>query len=397
MPFDIVQLMPQISALADYYADHVMPDLAVCVEQAQALLQQTERDGLCQAAQSQAPRVLAFPWEEPSQPYLVARPVTDYRILASDGSDIDPDPHLRVPYALIHVALVALAYNPPDFWVKPHVGLRFRREDLRIAVPGDAEPVPVDRLVVDTLRAYEELAGLWQRVLELPADPFHRPLLAMMDGFILWQHRGEKQEELGHKYLADGVHILTEFHRAGVPIVSFDNTHHYEVVRTLMALECPTPDRMACAGCREAPPRCRILRDLADSDLFGFLPPGARSAIFQPVYRGETGWRLPQAIRSQDPRLGFFYVNTGVEIARIEMPLWIREAGLLDLVHGIVVDQCQPLRAETAGYPVALTLAHNEAALTPRDRQAVQLMVDEALARRGVYLVPSAKARAKGG
>lgn len=397
MPFDIARLMPQIGEMADYYAAEVGPEKQACIEQATALLQESGQEELRQAAANEkAGRVLAFPWEEPGQIYPLGKPVTDYRILASDGSDIDPDPHLPVPYAIIHTAVVGLAYNPPACWVSPHLTFRFRREDLQIVVSPDREAIPVDRLVVDTLRAYEELAALWREVERLPPDPAGRPLLAMMDGFILWRHRGEKQEAFGDRCLGDSIDLLEHFQRADVPLVNFDDTQHYEVVRTLLASECSEPERMFCSECPTPKHRCLILRDLGDRDLFHFLPLGARSALFQPIYRGETTWRLPEPLRARDPRLVFFYVRTGPEIARVELPLWIHEAGLLDLVHAIVVDQCRPTRAERAGYPVALSMAHHEAILTSNDRRNIEWMIEEALARRGVFAAPSVKAQMKG-
>jgi hypothetical protein len=395
MPFDLAHLMPHISALADYYADQVLPDRDARVKEATALLQQTRQDELRAAAQGQAPRVLAFPWEEPAEPVPLPAPVTAYRVLASDGSDIDPDPHQPVQYAVIHLAVAGLAYEPPDSWLEHVVRFRFRSEEMEITLPEAGETVPVDRLVLDTLRAYEEMAALWEGVQALDADPHGRPLLAMMDGIILWQHRGEKQETFGDRMLADSARLLAHFKRAGVPLVSFDITPHREVVRTLMALACPDPDQANCAACENPPAGCAVLQGLEDRDLFSFLPAQARSAVFQPMYRGKTSWRLPEEVRGDDPRLAFFYVHTGMQLARVELPLWVRDAGLLDAVHGIVVDQCRPLRTETAGYPVALTLAHNEAILTTGDRQAIQWMVEEALARRRVYLRPSAKAQMK--
>lgn len=397
MPFDVARLMPHIADLADYYADEVLPNRQARAREAMALLRAVGQEELRRAADSQTVRVLASPCEEPGQAYPLRQAVTDYRILASDGSDIDPDPHLPIPYAVIHVALVGLAYNPPRCWVKPHVSFRFRQEDLQIVISPEREPIQVDRLVVDTLRACQELAALWHGVEALPPDPHGRPLLAMMDGFILWQHRGENQAAFGERCLGESVALLHKFAQAAVPLVSFDDTPHYEVIRTLMAASCHDPDRMFCAGCPDIPSRCRVLRELEDRDLFGFLPEGARSALFQPVYRGQTSWRLPPAVRHQDPRLAFFYLRTGSEIARVELPLWTRDAGLLDLVHAIVVDQCRPTRAEKAGYPVALSMAHSEALLTPADRRQIEWMVEEALARRRIFLSPSIKAQAKGG
>jgi len=397
MPFDLARLMPAITQLATYYADELAPDLLASSTQAWALIQQAHEEELRQAAQQHTLRVLALPLEDPARAFPAPPPIQTYRVLASDGSAMDPNPHLPARYLLLHCALAGLAYAPPAYWTDHATHLLFRRDELEVAYPGTGGPVAVEGPVVATLRAYEELRLLWEGAQQLPADPHGRPLLAMMDGIILWTHRGTGpgHDALKEDYLTRSVALLEEFRRALIPLVSFTSMpHHSEVVSTLLARFCTSAGRLACAECRAPGNPCQALLGLEDRNLFGFLPEGARSATFQPIYQGETRWRLPGAVLGQDPSLVFFYVNTG-EIARVELPLWIQEAGLLDLVHGIVVDQCRARRAETPGFPVALDLAHHEAVLTPRDRGAIQMLVEEALARRLIFAAPSAKARAK--
>ncbi len=400
MPFDLAHLMPQISALASYYADELAPERFTCTERAQALLRQATQESLGRAAQQNAQRVLAAPLEEPAQAFPAVPAPPAYRVLASDGSAIAPDPHFPARYALFHTALAGLAYTPPGYWTSQRARLLYRDEELEIAAPGAGQPISLEGPAIDTVRADEELQALWAGVQEALADPAGRPLLAMTDAIILWTHRGSGpgQEAFRDEYLARGLAVLDEFRRAGIPLVSFTSMpHHREVVSTMLTQHCPDPERMLCRDCPHPSEPCTILRGLVDRDLFAFLPPGTRSALFQSIYQGETRWRYPREVWALDPRLAFCYLNAGTtEVARLEFPLWIVQAGLLDQLHSIVLDQCRPQRAETPGYPLALTLAHQEAVLTTRDRQAVQLMVEEALARRGVYAAPSAKAQAKG-
>jgi hypothetical protein len=219
-----------------------------------------------------------------------------------------------------------------------------------------------------------------------------------MDAILLWTHRGTGPDHtaLREEYLSRSVALLSRFQQAAVPLVSFISMpHHREVVNTLMAQYCPADRRMACAQCQDPPAPCGFLRGVQDRHLFGFLPEGARSAIFQAIYQGDTRWRLPEAAWEHDPQLVFFYLNTGSDIARVELPFWIVQEGLGELVHSILVDQCGPLRAEVAGYPVVLSMAHHEAILTTRDRRSIQTSIDEALARRQVYVAPSVKAQMK--
>ncbi|MGC8958416.1 MAG: DNA double-strand break repair nuclease NurA [Chloroflexia bacterium] len=398
MPFDIAHLMPAIEDLASYYASEVVPDLHNCSEAARALLQETSRETLEEVSCKPALRVLAMPLEDPGRALAAPPPPEGYRVLASDGSSVDVDPHFPARYVLLHTALAGLAYGPPAYWTEHVPRLFFRREELELAYPGSEEPVEVEGPVVVTLRAYEELRALGEGVGRLLQSPDDRPLLAMMDAVILWTHHGSGpgHEALREDYLRRSVEQVDRFRKWGVPLVSFTSMpRHREVVNTLLALGCPQERKLACSDCREPRRECLFLQGLQDRHLFSFLKEGERSALFRPVYRGDTAWRLPPGVQPFDPELVFFYLNTGPEVARVEMPLWIFRDNLLPTVHAVLLDQCRPRRADTVGYPLALTLAHREAVLTAQDRRFIQWLVEEALARRGLYLPPSAKAEMK--
>jgi len=397
MPFDIARLLPAIEDLASYYASEVVPNLRTCSEVAWKWLRETPQERLDRASREPALRILATPLEDPGQALAAPPPPPGYRVLASDGSSVDVDPHFPARYVLLHIALAGLAYTPPAYWTEHIPRLFFRQEELELTFPGSEEPVEVEGPVVATLRAYEELRALREGVAQALQNPDDRPLLAMMDAVILWTHHGSGpgHDALREDYLRHSVKLVEEFRKEGVPLVSFTSMpHHREVVNTLLALVCPKERKLACTDCQEPVEECLSLQGLQDRHLFSFLKEGERSALFRPVYRGNTAWRLPQGVQS-DPELAFFYLNTGPGIARCELPLWIAQAGRLPAVHAIVFDQCRPQRAEVAGYPLALTLAHREAVLTARDRQFLQWMVEEALARRGLYLPPSPKAEMK--
>ena len=85
--------------------------------------------------------------------------------------------------------------------------------------------------------------------------------------------------------------------------------------------------------------------------------------------------------------MGFCYLATPYEVARLEFPLWVLEAGLLDRVQSIALSQC----ALGEGYPKVLTLAHNFAILRNEDRESYFFMLERA----GLIQAPSEKARGK--
>ncbi len=397
MPFDVSRLMSAIEDLASYYASEVVPSIHACSEEAQKLLQETSLEALQEASREQTLRVLAVPLEEPARPIAALAPPPGYRVLASDGSSVDIEPHFPARYVLLHTALAGLAYNPPAYWTEHIPRLFFHRDELELTYPGSEEPVEVEGPVVNTLRAYEELRALGEGVQQVLQRNDSRPLLAMMDAVLLWTHHGSGpgHDALREDYLRRSVEQVKQFEEWGVPLVSFTSMpRHREVVNTLLTLACPEERKAVCSDCRAPCRECLLLKGLQDRHLFSFLKEGERSAPFRPIYRGDTSWRLPPGV-AYDPQPVFFYLHTGSEVARVEMPRWIVGADLLPTVHAIILDQCRPRRSEVAGYPLALTLAHREAILTARDRQFVRWMVEEALARRGVYLPPSAKAEMK--
>ena len=87
------------------------------------------------------------------------------------------------------------------------------------------------------------------------------------------------------------------------------------------------------------------------------LQPGERSGVF-----GSTS----KILEDYGPhRICFFYVNTGSEIGRVEIPLWVAtDRELLDLVHVTVVDQAQ----KGNGYPVVLSESHERAVVRGAER-----------------------------
>lgn len=402
MPFDVVDIASRVEAMARYYADEWVPGTTQAAQRGWALLQATPVDTLRQvvATATTTPSVLAWPVEPPGCGYEPGARPAAYRVVASDGSSAVSDAHYPARYVVLHVARVLWEYAPSHCTLVRQPRFLFHPAELEVAVGDDEDPIPVEGPVVDTMRAFEELQVLWQAVQGMSPDRDNRPLLCLMDAIILWTHRG-MGSGAGHSiirddFLARSAEVLEQLRRAGVPLVSFaSNPHHHEVVNTLLACFCPNGagGSARCATCPADGTACGRVRGLVDADLFKFLEVGQRSALFVPMYQGSPLWRLPEG--AMDPRLASCYLQTEGGIARIETPLWVYEQGLLPEVQSILLDQGREVRAEAAGYPVALSLAHDEAMLSGGDRRFIQVLVEEALARARVDLHLSPKAEAK--
>lgn len=81
-----------------------------------------------------------------------------------------------------------------------------------------------------------------------------------------------------------------------------------------------------------------------------------------------------------DLKIYFFYINTGREIARVEIPAYIaKDKTLLNLLHNAIALQCKV----GFGYPVTLSEAHLAAVVTKNDREIFyNLLKEQVLTKR---------------
>ena len=115
------------------------------------------------------------------------------------------------------------------------------------------------------------------------------------------------------------------------------------------------------------------------------LEPGERSAIF--------GSRS-QILNTYAPhhRIRFFYLHTGREVARVEIPAWVADdPELLALTHALCWDQAR----KGDGYPVALAEAHEQAIVRGAEKAAFFQMMQRAFVATGQPVSTTQKALSK--
>jgi hypothetical protein len=204
--------------------------------------------------------------------------------------------------------------------------------------------------------------------------------VALVDGTLLFSVLEERPRDfLRSRFYTDFVHQLDRLRRARVPVAAYaSRSRGIDLVHLFRAVCGSLP--LVCAVCHGA--HACALRGLTDAHLLGhWLGRGERSGLFR--------------VRSNvhDPYYGihrvyFFLLNTGDEIARVEVPEWVaRDQALLDLLHAVLVDQC----AKGQGYPAVLARADDRAVISLADRSVLDTLVRQELARRGVVSRPSAK------
>jgi len=339
---------------------------------AQELLHQFARDQeeLCRIAASEAGRRLrcASPGSEPLDAALPApampAPAT---LIAADGSQIYPDRHGPVFYYAINVGSIVFRHGSgqaPTASTDPQL---FYTEE-KVYPGGD----PVSSDLVNVERSVAEMRTLADLILaESGCEP---PCLGLADGsLLLWIERAalpsDRQTELFDAYLA----CLGRLRTQGAAVAGFvSRPHSAEVVALLYLRQLEEEQRGQVRSLSDTP-----YRGLTDRALFGLLQPGERSALFA------RGTAANERYRTEGHRIWFFYLNTGTDNARVEIPEWAASRPeTVSLVHAAVIDQCR----FNNGYPYVLTRADEQAVIQGEERETLEAMLAQAMMRRGLDL-----------
>lgn len=393
-------------------------DLAAITRQIDAMAQtspwQTPGDGLTHALAAfdeTDPVALQERIEAARTSWLVARlyaTLTDrfacpplppaWAVLATDGSSITPERHSPIHFFVFNVGLVQIQYGTaPAAMISHRPRLYFRPDETHLTLADGVRRLPIDGTRLAARRTVVELEAL----AELATDSSPAlPTVALQDGsLLLWSIQSE-EEAVQRWLLDDYLAAADRLRRAGQPLAGYISAPaSTDVVHALQVSVCPhVPIEMATINCDQCPsrrrptgPACSVIPvpPLTDRWLFEQrLAPGERSDLFT------SQSKIQERYRRHDPahEIMFFYLHTGTEVARIEIPLWVAEQpDLVDLVHVAIVDQAQ----RGQGYPTALQEAHEAAVIHADERRLVERLVDTAMARAGVTMRRSGKDTSK--
>lgn len=331
------------------------------------------------------PWLVALPGDSLAARYAPNKCPASYCVVAADGSALGPDRHNPVRFYVISAGYAALSYGErPSATLDSAAELYFREDDLYLDPLSRSAPVEGARLSAKMCLA--EMKTLW----ESAAQKRGLPLVALRDGsLITWGLQSEDPAFVQERFLGEFLGYLDRFRGAAIPVVSYISyPGGRDVVNALRVWVCPQTG-LDCENCSS--PKladfCRSLLEVADRDLFGFLAEGERSDVF-----GSTSAILE---RYGEHSIKFSYMNVGGEVVRLEIPRWVAEdEAVLSLVQAVVLDQCRR-SPEYPRYPPALQEAHEQAVISAADRQAVELLMQRALAARGLAYVGSAKSLSK--
>ena len=336
---------------------------------ARALLQHfsEEQARLREVAQTKAGRQLgcASPGDELLDVALPAPPMPVHTdIIAADGSQIYPDRHGLAFYFLVNVGGFVFRHGSgqaPEAATWPR--LFYSEQDIY----PEGEPASAD--LVDTLRSVAEIRALADMALAASGSGAAR--VALSDGpLLVWLGRTAIPRKVQGELLGEYLGHLGRLRQAGTPVGGFvSRPHGTEVIALLYVAQ---RGARAVKGLHET-----RFRDLTDRALFGFLKPGERSSLF--VRGSETNDEFGR----EGHAIWFFFLNTGSDVARVEVPEWVAHCSeWIDLVHAVAHDQC----GLNKGYPYVLTRADELAVVQSSEREVLEGMLVREMIRQGLEM-----------
>ena len=350
-----------------------------------------------------------------SRPFIVARtgaeglldsipppPAPDDWIAISvDGSHIDVDRHLPLRCYLINLGGCVLTYGAkPDcrFFSEPTLAtgdadLYLRPDD------GSNQETLISGQLLGALRTVREVERLADAVEASSTDV---PVLALLDGTLaFWDlQRGNYPryvvESLVNDRLRGALGRLRDASRSHRPVALAAYTSRPQTtevagaVRACLCVSNPTECTRRCSARRSDLSQCDGAAGFDDRELFdALLEPGHRSPLYQ-TGRRASRFALDLAVGAEWSR--FYYVNSGTEIARVEVPDWVAEdSDLLALGHAMLAKQCEL----GLGYPVVISEAHEQAVVSGRDREEFRKLALMLMEQNGLPTPESAKTVSK--
>jgi NurA domain len=266
--------------------------------------------------------------------------LTGITTFAVDGSQIYPSKDLSIPIALVQIGWFENSHLPQGGYEKDIRLDVMTPQDLQVGNSGE----PVDRRV--SMRRFEMET---QRLIEyMRAHPHSETdRLVFLDGSLVATFAEAFDASTRRFYVNCLRELLQTSAACRVPLVAYiDTTYAQDIVVMLRSMfDLPTS------------------QSIHDSQLLhDSMAWGDRTPLFRCQRSG-----ILKDYEDQSDRIAFTYLKTTREgyPARLELPIWMEEAGLLERVMDWV-------RGEVmigSGYPYAIETADQTAVLQSDDRQ----------------------------
>ncbi|WP_416670533.1 DNA double-strand break repair nuclease NurA [Egbenema bharatensis] len=265
--------------------------------------------------------------------------LTGIKTFAVDGSQIYPGKDLSIPVALVQIG----------WFENPHLPLGGYEKDVRVDVmtPSDLKAghsgEPVDRRV--NMRRFQMET---QRLVEyIKANDHAEDCLVFLDGSLVATFAEAFDAQSRQFYVDCLVELLQASETYRVPLVAYIDTSYAQDLSVMLKTLFQLPDSQT----------------IHDALLLGkFMEWGDRTPLFQCQRSG-----ILNDYSAHRNQIAFTYLKTTREgqPARLEMPIWMYEAALVDRV----VDWVRGEVIIGSGYPYVIETADQTAVLQAEDRQ----------------------------
>jgi hypothetical protein len=278
----------------------------------------------------------------------------DHPTFAVDGSQIRPDDDFSIPIAAVQVAWFENRHTVDGRYVKDARFEVLTPEDLTVDFGDDRviseQQVNLRRfeLEIESLRATMEK-------LSAPGGDDAKLAVAFFDSSLVISFADRLQGEAQERHVRAMLELLRSSEKTGVPVVGYvDGSRSRDLVHMAASL-------FKLNGAEK-------IHDawLVDSRLTW----GARTPMFV-CARGGADRKQPSVLEKFEEfrrGVGFVYLKTSATAppARLEIPLWVLERGLLSQVISLVIAEV----VVGNGYPYVIQSADAAAVINSRDRDA---------------------------
>jgi hypothetical protein len=304
---------------------------------------------------------------------------------AADGSQLVPGRDVSLPVAAVQVALFENSHTRGGVYRKE---ARFRVVSPQELLEGYDDRSNADTIVgLSRFRLETEVLGEWIESKRGWQGRKERTPVGFFDGTLMVSIALPKTK-LQDAYVDTVVNLIKLSRDAEVPIVGFvDQSYARDLIWLLDTLDAGTTAsrrsrslfdaQLLHASPDQEPP---VLNAWGDRTIFCYCVRKNSSEAFKDEQSGQ-------------PLAGFTYLQTtgAGAPARLDVPVWIYEAGLLDDVVDTVRAEC----ISGLGYPYAIEAADEAALISGRDREQFLRAVQEFAERESLPFGVSRKAASK--
>jgi hypothetical protein len=296
----------------------------------------------------------------------------DATLIAVDGSQINPDRHAAVQFAIINTGAVIMRLRSgevPELCTSTDL---LYGEDLETEYGMMSERLVALRRDIKEREMFDDLS-----------KPILGTVVTFTDGPLeLWGTEGEEAKEFAvfmEKYKV----VLSRLQGRGAITAGYIDRPRADLVVRLLEFATMSDDELKD---RQVVRTRHPFRGVDDRLLFGgesdiqpIIFPGHRSAVFQLQSTSQNTYTGTLSLH-------FFYLNVGTAnypcIVRVEIPQWVaQDADKVNILHAVLIEQCGIMGYKP--YPYLLHRAHETAVVKHEEKPLIEQMLQLEFNRRG--------------